>query len=55
MTMQEEDKPKFKELHCGFCNKYMGFVNVNHEHFTHDFFCSLKCVEDNTKKEKEKK
>lgn len=50
--MQGDEKRKWEELHCGFCDKYMGFINVNHEHFPHDFFCTLKCLQDWSTKNK---
>jgi len=46
MTMQEKEEYKFKELHCDKCDKYMGFINAKHQSFPHDFFCTLKCLED---------
>jgi len=52
MTLQEKDEYKFKELHCGNCDKYMGYINANHQHFPHDFFCNLKCLEEWSKKNK---
>ena len=44
--MQDKEQYKFKELHCGFCEKFMGYINANHQSFPHDFFCTLKCLHD---------
>ncbi len=52
MTLQEKDEYKFKELHCGNCAKYMGYINANHQNFPHDFFCTLKCLGDWSDKNK---
>jgi len=46
MTMQEKDEFKFKELVCGNCHKFLGYINSNRESFLHDFMCSLKCLDD---------
>ncbi len=42
--MQEEDDFTFKELHCGNCDKYLGYINSNRESFPHDIMCSLNCI-----------
>jgi len=46
MTMQEKDEFKFKELHCGECDKFLGYINSNHISFPHDFTCSLHCLDE---------
>jgi len=54
MTMQGDEEQKWKELPCANCGKFMGFVNDNHQHFTNDYCCTLKCTEDLKTKQKEK-
>ena len=54
MTMVEQAKKNWKELHCAQCDKFMGFINENHQHFPKDFFCSLKCINDNETQQKTK-
>ena len=45
MTMQEKDNFKFKELHCGNCDKFIGYINSDHQSFAQDFMCSLHCLD----------